>query len=286
MDALIASYGDTSSDSDAETDSRPTHKPETSPSPTPLPPPPSLLQAPNSSGTSDFSLERNNSNRVRSFPHVEGNYAMHVYIPVTIPLAQRKELALFVKRVASVVGELHVVDIDILLSNLIKDEQKFDQVVIGREFHVSLGRTVPIRVHQRDSIMAMLRQRLQSRRRYWIDFNKWEVFVNDDGTRTFLSIEVTTGGLAEVIKKQIEAVNEVYRLHNLPEFYKDPRPHISVAWAAGDISSSLKKVIGEEMKRHTAAGGLSQKRIFTCLFGGISCKIGNKSYEICKGQEE
>lgn len=35
--------------------------------------------------------------------------------------------------------------------------------------------------------------------RYWIDFNKWEVFVNDDGTRTFLSIEVTTGGLAEVL---------------------------------------------------------------------------------------
>ncbi|KAL6541685.1 hypothetical protein OROGR_011171 [Orobanche gracilis] len=259
MDALIASYGDTSSDSDVEADSRPTHKSETRLSPTPLPPPPIyLLHAPNSPGTSDFSLERNNSNRVRSFPHVEGNYAMHVYIPVTIPLAQRKELALFVKRVAS---------------------------MVGREFHVSLGRTVPIRVHQRDSIMAMLRQRLQSRRRYWFDFNKWEVFVNDDRTRTFLSIEVTTGGLAE-IKKQIEAVNEVYRLHNLPEFYKDPRPHISIAWAAGDISSSLKKVIGEEMKRHTAAGGLTQKRIFTCLFGGISCKIGNRCYEICKGHEE
>lgn len=35
--------------------------------------------------------------------------------------------------------------------------------------------------------------------RYWIDFSKWEVFVNDDRTRTFLSIEVITGGLAEVL---------------------------------------------------------------------------------------
>lgn len=34
--------------------------------------------------------------------------------------------------------------------------------------------------------------------RYWIDFNKWEVFVNDDCTRTFLSVEVTTSGLNEV----------------------------------------------------------------------------------------
>lgn len=34
--------------------------------------------------------------------------------------------------------------------------------------------------------------------RYWIDFSKWEVFVNDDCTRTFLSLEVVTGGLLEV----------------------------------------------------------------------------------------
>lgn len=34
--------------------------------------------------------------------------------------------------------------------------------------------------------------------RYWIDFSKWEVFVNDDRTRSFLSIEVVAGGLVEV----------------------------------------------------------------------------------------
>lgn len=87
--------------------------------------------------------------------------------------------------------------------------------------------------------------------RYAIDFNKWEVFVNDDCTRSFLSLEITTSGLSEVccttrvtlnvgflhtrylvldivliiisliqISKQIDAVNEVYKLHNLPEFYK------------------------------------------------------------------
>ncbi|PIN05692.1 hypothetical protein CDL12_21763 [Handroanthus impetiginosus] len=284
MDALIASYGETSSDSDSE--SGPTHTADPIQSSTPLPPPPvALLHPPNSPGTSDFLEQSNHANRVRSFPHVEGNYALHLYIPVTIPLAPRKELALFLKRVAAAVRELNAVDIDVPLSNLIKDEQKFDQVVLGREFHVSLGRTVPIRLHQRDSMVGMLRQRLRSHKRYWIDFNKWEVFVNDECTRTFLSMEVTTGGLAE-IKKQIEAVNEVYKLHNLPEFYKDPRPHISIAWAVGDISNSLKRMIEEEMKRHTAIGGLSQRRLFTWKFGGISCKIGNKTYEICKVQEE
>ncbi|KAL2526918.1 hypothetical protein Adt_11972 [Abeliophyllum distichum] len=278
MEALRASYGETSSDS--ETDSDPNQSSST------LPPPPlSLLHPPNSLGAFDYSSESNQPTRVRSFPHVEGNFSLHVYIPVSIPLVPRKELAQFLRRVPTLLPGLHVVDIDIPLNNLVDDVQKLEQVVLGREFHVSLGRTIPIRVHQRDSVVSMLRQRLHSQRRYWIDFNKWEIFVNDDRTRTFLSMEVTAGGLAE-ITKQIQAVNEVYRLHNLPEFYKDPRPHISIAWALGDISDSLKRVMEEETKRYITNGALSQKHTFMCKFSGILCKIGNKTFEICKIQED
>lgn len=123
---------------------------------------------------------------------------------------------------------IYVVDVDVPFTSLRKDDSELEQVAFGREFHISLGRTVPIRVHQIDSTVAMLRQRLQSQRRcdyrlfsshfdtlfimmrflilffffvlsrYWIDFSKWEVFVNDDRTRTFLSLEVITGGLLEV----------------------------------------------------------------------------------------
>ncbi|KAL2526911.1 hypothetical protein Adt_11965 [Abeliophyllum distichum] len=284
MEALRASYGETSSDS--ETDSDPTHLSEPNQSSSTLPPPPlSLLHPPNSLGAFDYSSESNQPTRVRSFPHIEGNFSLHVYIPVSIPLVPRKELAQFLRRVPTLLPGLHVVDIDIPLNNLVDDVQKLEQVVLGREFHVSLGRTIPIRVHQRDSVVSMLRQRLHSQRRYWIDFNKWEVFVNDDRTRTFLSMEVTAGGLAE-ITKHIQAVNEVYRLHNLPEFYKDPRPHISIAWALGDISDSLKRVMEEETKRYITNGALSQKHTFMCKFSGILCKIGNKTFEICKIQED
>lgn len=155
-------------------------------------------------------------------------------------------------------------------------------MALEKEFHISLGRTVPIKVHQRDTMVTMLRQKLQCQKSYWIDFNKWEVFVNDDQTRTFLSLETTGRGLSE-IARQIQAVNGVYRLHNLPEFYKDPRPHISVAWSLGDSSDSFKRAVAEEMKW---GGGSSQKCIFACKFSGIICKIGNKSYEICKTLEE
>ncbi|KAH9770510.1 U6 snRNA phosphodiesterase [Citrus sinensis] len=314
MEALLASYGDSYSDSDTERGNpsnsginSSSSQPETTN--LPLPPPPlSLVNPPNSlgkynissingslsiliyahqlfavlptKGSIDHHLPTGQPSRVRNFPHVEGNYALHVYIPVLIPLAPKKELAQFLKRVSSILPGIYVVDVDVPFTSLRKDDSELEQVAFGREFHISLGRTVPIRVHQIDSIVAMLRQRLQSQRRYWIDFSKWEVFVNDDRSRTFLSLEVTTGGLLE-ITKQIQVVNEVYRLHNLPEFYKDPRPHISLAWLLGDVSSSLKRVVVEEMKRLSVESSL-HKHFFSCKFGGIHCKIGKKTYKICK----
>lgn len=286
MDSLMASYGSSCSDTDSDTDPLPPASTSNAqPTRAPLPPPPlALLDPPNSLGGFDYS-EGGNPSRVRSFPHVEGNYALHVYIPVFIPPAPRKELVQFLKKITYLVPGLHVVDIDVPLNNLIKDDYKLEQVALGKEFHISLGRTVPIRVHQRDTMVTMLRQKLQSQRRYWIDFNNWEVFVNDDHSRTFLSFEVKTGGLAE-ITKQIQAVNEIYKLHNLPEFYKDPRPHISLAWSLGDISELMKRVVDEEMKKCNSLGGSLRKCIFTCKFGGILCRIGKKTYEICKTQEE
>ncbi|PHU24838.1 hypothetical protein BC332_03170 [Capsicum chinense] len=284
MEALRASYADNDS-SDSDSDSNPTPPQPSATSITPLPPPPvSLLHPPNSLVPLD-SLPTSRVNRVRNFPHVDGNYALHVYIPVRIPSATRTELASFLKKVTTLVPTLHVVDVDVQLSGLLKDEALIEKVALGREFHISLGRTVPLRVHQINSIVSMLRQKLQFQRRYLIDFNKWEIFVNDDSTRSFMSLEVVAGGLAQ-IRMQIQAVNEVYKLHNLPEFYKDPRPHVSLAWTLGDIRDTLKRMVEEEMKNYKVGSSSQQKCIFTSKFSGILCKIGNKMHEICKFQEE
>lgn len=89
---------------------------------------------------------------------------------VYIPSAPKKELALFLKRICRLVPGLYVVDVDVPLDILIKDDDKLEKVALGREFHISLGRTVPIRVHQIDSVVAMLRQKLQSQKRLEYNF--------------------------------------------------------------------------------------------------------------------
>ncbi|XP_072983028.1 uncharacterized protein [Typha latifolia] len=218
--------------------------------------------------------------RVRNFPHIEGNYSLHIFIPVLIPSTTRNQMTIFMKKLASLIPNLYAVDADYALSDLCKDDKKLDQVLLSREFHVSLGRTVAIQVHQIDSIVAMLRQKFQCQRRYYMEFNKWDFFMNDEKTRSFLSLEVTGGGLPE-ITKQIHSVDEIYRLHGLPEFYKNPRPHISMLWASGDISHRLKQAI-DELDKSQSNVSSSRRHTFMCKFSSIVCKIGKKTYDICK----
>lgn len=85
MEALIASYGDPSS---SDSDSDLTYPASTTPiqksshhTLNPLPPPPlDLLNPPTSHGTL-YSSQTGQPSRLRNFPHVEGNYALHVFIP-------------------------------------------------------------------------------------------------------------------------------------------------------------------------------------------------------------
>ena len=86
-------------------------------------------------------------------------------IIVRIPPAPKKELAQILKKVSSLVPGLNAIDVDIPLNVLCSEDLKLEQVALGREFHISLGRTVPIRVHQIDSVVAMLRQKLQFQKR-------------------------------------------------------------------------------------------------------------------------
>ncbi|XP_030507585.2 uncharacterized protein LOC115722504 isoform X1 [Cannabis sativa] len=213
----------------------------------------------------------------------------YVYIPVCIPLEARHEIGVFLKKIGREVrGEFYMVNNNGMfdhVNNNINQQLEVMELGLGREFHISLGRTVFFNHNDSNhfhSLLPMLQHKLNHQTRYWIDFSKWEVFVNDQRTRTFLSLEVTSTGLAE-IKKQIEAVNEVYKFHGLPEYYEDPQPHISLAWIMGDYSNFLKKVIQKEWRLFN--GGSNKNCIFTSRFNGIACKIGNKTYQICKYED-
>ncbi|KAG6543184.1 hypothetical protein Mapa_015433 [Marchantia paleacea] len=278
MEALKM-YGD-SSDSDEESDSitQPPSKeaPQQSlgrikslatKTATILPPPPiDLLSFPSAFREMDGDPHRG---RVRSFPHVEGNFALHVYIPVTVPSNAKSKILPLFERAAKRFPDLH------LLGDESADVSAKGAFIskFGGEYHISLSRTVAVRVHQIDSVVSMLRRRFSSQNRYFAEFGSWEVFTNDERTRTFLSLEVIKAGVCEM-QTQVRAVDEVLKLHNLPTFYKDPRPHISIGWAVGDVSIPL-KTVADDLNNYQ-----NKELLWSSQVKKVECKAGQRVYVI------
>ncbi|KAJ7526606.1 hypothetical protein O6H91_16G014200 [Diphasiastrum complanatum] len=218
--------------------------------------------------------------RVRSFPHIDGNFALHVYIPVVLSSIARSKLAPILKKASNLVPQLQSLENDVPFNPAHKSGNEcssVDCIKLAKEYHISLSRTVPIRIYQIDSIVSMLRHKFYNQKRYSIEFGKWAVFVNDERTRSFLALEIVNGGFPE-IQRQVCLVNDVYKLHDLPLYYKNARPHISVAWALGN-GDGMRKV-AEELNKFSGVteNGLTVLCSFT--FNKVLCKIGQQVYPI------
>lgn len=242
------------------------------------PPPPDLLNASNSSCVQ---ITDAHCRRVRNFPHVEGNFALHVYIPVPLSSIAKRKLEPLMKKALSISPELEPMDIDSPSHST--HACMSHELKLAKEYHISLSRTVPIRIHQIDSIVAMLRHNFESQKGYWLELDQWEVFVNDDQTRSFLSLEVLDRGSSEICR-QIHSVNKIFKLHNLPTYYEMPRPHVSVAWALGNATPSLTKVVEELHKLKTSGEAVCSLPLWSHLVNKIECKIGSQIHCIWKAK--
>ena len=63
------------------------------------------------------------------------------------------------------------------------------------------------------------------------------IYSNDEKTRTFLGINVTTN--IKCLKSYVEDIDKSLAEFRLPVYYKDPSFHISLAWAVGDLQDKI-----------------------------------------------
>ncbi|KAI5068583.1 hypothetical protein GOP47_0017246 [Adiantum capillus-veneris] len=198
-------------------------------------------------------------------------------VGITVPFSAiaRRQLEPLMKKAFSIAPELKPMAMESLNYATV---QTSDELTLAKEYHISLSQTVPIRVHQIISIVDMLQNKFDCQKGFWLNLDQWELFVNDEQTRSFLSLEVVGKGLSEICR-QIQVVDEVFRLHNLPAYYKTPRPHASIAWALGNAIPSLQKAV-EELKKNS--GGSGHVPLCTYFVKRIECKIGSRTYCIWK----
>ena len=224
----LAAYGSGSEDEDDET-----APPAKRNRPTTLPPPPLDGDA---DDTTDTAL-------VRQFPHVDGNFAAHVFLTVVpAPALQqaidRAVAALGVHRLA--------------------------------EYHVSLSRTFVLRRPQIAPFGEALRKVLHGCSVVRAECDTLHQLPNDTSTRHFAAVGLRRGTAGHgAACRLVDAVDAVLARFGAPPFYAERRLHFSVAWSLDALPA----------ERFAAAADAAALGGFEVRCAAVSCKIGDKTTE-------
>ncbi|KAF7297703.1 hypothetical protein MKEN_01393600 [Mycena kentingensis (nom. inval.)] len=153
--------------------------------------------------------------RTRTTPHVEGQWATHVYacVPLQRTSTLYKLLVGIIEAARKEVPTLH----------------DFFDGKTKPELHISLSRPVYLRVHQRDEMKRAVKKIAENTQSFAASFAQITSLMNDDGTRIFLALEIGAGHheLAALTNDLAPALRAIRQ----QEYYAAPRFHASIAWA-------------------------------------------------------
>uniref|UniRef100_UPI00398F417C U6 snRNA phosphodiesterase 1 n=1 Tax=Pristiophorus japonicus TaxID=55135 RepID=UPI00398F417C len=190
--------------------------------------------------------------RVRSFPHQRGNWSTLVYLEY-YPEEEFVEL------------------IDLLLTHLQAHRLPMARIA---EFHISLSQTVVLRYHWISIFVESLKEKMTSFDRFNYVSDKVKIYSNQEKTRTFLGLEVSTGSnyLLELVNEVDKSMEEF----DLKTYHKNPSFHISVAWCLGDATAELEK--HQQELQDIVDKFENSARILRMYADQVRCKTGNKIF--------
>ncbi|XP_006148508.1 U6 snRNA phosphodiesterase isoform X2 [Tupaia chinensis] len=191
--------------------------------------------------------------RVRTFPHERGNWATHVYIPYE---AEEEFLDL----------------LDALLSHA---QTYIPRLVRMEAFHLSLSQSVVLRHHWILPFVQALKDRMASCQGFFFTANQVKIYTNQEKTRTFVGLEVTSGH-AQFLHL-VSEVDRVMEEFDLTTFYQDPSFHVSLAWCVGDARLQLEGQCLQELQ-DIVDGFEDSEMLLRMHADQVRCKSGNKFF--------
>eukprot|EP00889_Picochlorum_renovo_P000878 jgi/Picre1/27908/NNA_000871.t1 len=180
--------------------------------------------------------------RTRSFPHVEGQYATHVFLEIALPDSERVR-------------------------------KTYDAFQSHLSTHVGpQSRMHPIESGTHESLLRELKAAFRKKKRalHLRIGGAAKVLVNEDGTRTFVALHVTDPG--GMVEDMIESVSRVFIRHGLPKYYDNPDIHVSIAWCLGNSATGrLKEAL-------SACSTLLHRLVWNTHITRVLCRIGAKDH--------
>lgn len=220
--SLAASYASSSDDDDEEAVQQPSKKQRTAsadaqPSRS-LPPPPL--------DDDDAASHSAADGRVRQVPHVEGQFAVHVYMPIRSTAALSSALAKCVSQLGDAARSIDAADLHLSLSKtgfLPRAQiQGFAEAL-----HVALARSASSAATSSSPTAIGLTARPVQ-------------LANDTRTRFFAAVELDASSSAYgSLCKLIDAIDAVFARYGQPRFYEERRLHFSFAWSLKSLPTPL-----------------------------------------------
>ena len=287
MDALLAAYDSNDDDDDERNGGRGGDGGDEEEAPRGSPARPATAKRAREDGPDDVDAgATDGSGRVRAFPHVDGNFATHVYVPLALSRSAqwsraRAELGNVLARIAARVPGLRPIGDYGKIGDAATAVSSF--VIPDGDLHVSLSHTFPIRAARRDGLFAALRRALSaSLTSSWVARvgPSLDVLVNANRTTTFLALRVDDdadgsvpgdGNTRGSFAGAYSAVDAVLTRGGYPRFHDDPRPHASVAYAPGDVEAELVEAIKLCHDANVGDGGLGGIARVRC--SRVVCKV-------------
>ncbi|KAI0317646.1 hypothetical protein OF83DRAFT_119093 [Amylostereum chailletii] len=168
--------------------------------------------------------------RIRSSPHVDGQWAAHVYISIPLSGYDNKHLDLTLKTAFTLAKERVPA-----LQTVVPSDQA--------ELHISLTRPVFLRAHQRQELKQAIKLAARDHGPFTASFAAFAELTNDEYTRTFLCLEIGAGH--HEIRAFSDALSPILRAFRQKEYYATPRFHASFAWALLDPPSMTAGTSGD-----------------------------------------
>ncbi|KZT67098.1 hypothetical protein DAEQUDRAFT_410892 [Daedalea quercina L-15889] len=172
--------------------------------------------------------------RVRTSPHVEGQYAAYVYVPLTV---ERKSPLQKVLNTALASAQLSVPSLQAIGlpdrpqagSSHTQPHDLEDPSDSCVELHISLTRPIYLRAHQREDLKRAVKMIARSHLTFHASLASFSELTNDEQTRTFLAVEIGAGH--DHLKSMSDGLVPTLQSLKQKEFYAEPRFHASFAWA-------------------------------------------------------